>query len=181
MFFPRNSFVTNITLTHTDDPRVESVGAPAGNDHIVCYGSSQTATTVTWHNSSGVRLEECGGRCGDCGGRCVRNGGVGVDKLGLRRTDIHMYTDSPAYVNQDLECRMFGIDGTSAFIGVYLTDGGKLGTSTQWQIALYKIFMVLLVISSVHIYVYSSLSGLNCAKSRNCQVKLHKYNPAVTD
>ena len=126
VFFPRNSFVTNTTLTHTNSPRGHSPGAPRGNDHIVCYGSSQHATTVTWHNSSGVRLEDCGGDCRDCGGRCVRNGGVGVDRPHLRRTDIHMYTDSPAYVNQDLECRVFGSGGTSAFIGVYLKDGGKL-------------------------------------------------------
>ena len=181
VFFPNNSFVTNTTLTHTNKPRGHSPGAPHGNDHIACYGSSQTATTLTWHNSSGVRLEDCGGRCRDCGGRCVHNGGIGVDKPDLRITDIHMYTDSPAYVNQDLECQMFGIGGTSAFIGVYLKDGGKFDNNTQWQIALYKIIMVLLVISFVHIYIYSSLSGLNCAKSSNCQVKLHKYNPAATD
>ena len=129
VFFPNNSFVTNTTLTHTNSPR--TTGGATGNDHIVCYGSSQTTTTVTWHNSSGVRLEDCGGRCSDCGGRCVRNGGVGVDKPHLRRTDIHMYTDSPAYVNQDLECRMFGIGGISAFIGVYLKDGGKLLPATM--------------------------------------------------
>ena len=82
-----------------------------------------------------MRLEDCGGRCGDCGGRCVRNGGVGVDKPHLKRTDIHMYTDSPAYVNQDLECRVFGIGGQSVFIGVYLKDGGKFDTSTdEWEI-----------------------------------------------
>ena len=127
VFFPNNSFVTNTTLTHTNSPRTS--GDATGNDHIVCSGSSQTATTVTWHNSSGVRLEDCGGRCGDCGPKCVHNGGVGVDKPHLRRTDIHMYTDSSAYVNQDLECRMFGIGGTSAFIGVYLKEGGKFGTS----------------------------------------------------
>ena len=72
-----------------------------------------------------MRLEDCGEPCRDCGGRCVRNGGVGVDRPHLRRTNIHMYTNSSAYVNQDLECRMFGIGGTSAFIGVYLKDGRK--------------------------------------------------------
>ena len=127
VYFPRNSFVTNTTLTQTNSPRTS--GGATGNDHIVCYGSSQTATTVTWHSSSGVRLEDCGEHCRDCGDRCVRNGGVGVDKPDLRRTDIHMYTDSTAYVNQDLECRVFGTGGTSAFIGVYLKDGGKFGTS----------------------------------------------------
>ena len=137
VFFPNNSFVTNTTLTHTNSPRTS--GDATGNDHIVCSGSSQTATTVTWHNSSGVRLEDCGGRCGDCGGRCVRNRGVGVDKPHLRRTDIHMFTDSPAYVNQDLECRMFGIDGTSAFIGVYLKDGG------EWQTAPHYVYTKWLV------------------------------------
>ena len=121
MFFPRNSFVTNTLLTHTNNPR----GGDKGNDHIVCYGSSQTTITVTWYNSNGVMLEDCGEPCRDCGPKCVRNGGVGVDKPHLRRTDIHMYTDSPAYVNQDLECQMFGIGGRSAFIGVYLKDGGK--------------------------------------------------------
>ena len=74
-----------------------------------------------------MRLEDCGvvNLCRDCGPKCLRNGGVGVDKPHLRCTDIHMYTNSPAYVNQDLECRMFGIGGTSAFIGVYLKDGGE--------------------------------------------------------
>ena len=120
VFFPRNSFVTNTTLTHTNSPRGHSPGAPRGNDHIACYGSR-----VTWHNSSGVRLEDCREPCRDCGPRCVRNGGVGVDKPYLRRNQIHMYTDSTAYVNQDLECRLFDGHGPSAFIGVYLKDGGK--------------------------------------------------------
>ena len=135
VFFPNNSFVTNTTLTHTNSPRMDR-GA-TGNDHIVCYGSNQFATTVTWHNSSGVRLEDCGGRCRDCGDICVGNGGVGVDKPDLRMTHIHMYTNSPAYVNQDLECQIFGIGGKSAFIGVYLKDGGKFGTSNhEWLITL---------------------------------------------
>ena len=132
VFFPKNSFVTNTTLTHTNSPRGHSPGSPHGNDHIVCHGSSQNATTVTWHNSNGVRLEDCGGRCGDCGPKCVHNGGVGVDRPHLRRTDIHMYTDSPAYVNQDLECRVFGIGGTSAFIGVYLKDGRECQTAPHY-------------------------------------------------
>ena len=126
MFFPNNSFVTNTTLTHTNSPRGPE-GHLRGNDHIVCYGSSQIATTVTWHNSSGVRLEDCGEPCRDCGDRCARNGGVGVDKPLIRHTNIHMYTNSTAYVNQDLECRVYGPGGRSAFIGVYLKDGGKFG------------------------------------------------------
>ena len=125
VFFPNNSFVTNTTLTHTNSPRGQTEGVVHGNDHIVCYSSYRGATTVSWHNSSGVRLEDWGRRCADCGSKCVRNGGVGVDKPHLRHTDVHMYTDSPAYVNQDLECRVFGIDGQSAFIGVYLKDGGE--------------------------------------------------------
>ena len=137
VFFPNNSFVTNTTLTHTNSPR--TAGGATGNDHIVCYGSSQTTTTVTWHNSSGVRLKDCGGRCRGCGPKCVLNGGVGVDKPDLRRIDIHMYTDSPAHVNQDLECRVFGIGGTSAFIGVYLKEGGECQTAphhvyTKWLV-----------------------------------------------
>ena len=143
MFFPNNSFVTNTTLTHTNSPRTD--GGATGNDHIVCYGSSQTATTVTWHNSNGVRLEDCGGRwgvvnlCRDCGPRCLRNGGVGVDMPLVRHTHIHMYTDSPAYVNQDLECQMFGTVSPSAFIGVYLKDGGECQTApcyvyTKWLV-----------------------------------------------
>ena len=35
------------------------------------------------------------------------------------QTDIHMYTNIPAYVNQDLECRVSG--GKSAFIGMHKT------------------------------------------------------------
>ena len=87
---------------------------------------------MTWHNSNGVRLEDCGGRCSDCGGRCVHNGGVGLDRPLIRHTHIHMYTNSPAYVNQDLECRMFGPGGPSAFIGVYLKDGGEYQTAPHY-------------------------------------------------
>ena len=128
VFFPNNSFVTNTTLTHTNSPRGKSVGAPRGNAHIVCYGSYRRhATTVTWHNSSGVRLIDCGARCEDCGDNCVHNGGVAVDRPCLRHTHIHMYTDSAAYVNQDLECKLFAGHGPTAFIGVYLKDGGESG------------------------------------------------------
>ena len=124
MFFPRNSFVTNTTLTRTNSPR-QNVGVP-GNDHIVCYGGSTQAAQVTWHSSSGGLLEACPRLCGDCGGRCEGNGGVGVDPPLNGHTDIHMYTNSTAYENQDLECRVSG--GQSAFIGVYLKDGGECGT-----------------------------------------------------
>ena len=87
LFFPRNSFVTNTTLTHTDSPRTE--GGAVGNDHIACYGGDPQAAQVTWHNSGG-QLHECRdvvgpnnaigpAPCGDCGGRCVANGAVGQD------------------------------------------------------------------------------------------------------
>ena len=134
MFFPTNSFITNTTLTHTNNPRGQSDGHALGNDHIVCYVRSPDTTTVTWHNSSGVRLEDCGEPCRDCGPKCVRNGGIGVDKPHLRRTNIHMYTNSTAYVNQDLECRVFDGHGPSAFIGVYLKDGGKSDILTPYSL-----------------------------------------------
>ena len=121
VFFPRNSFVTNTTLTHTDSPRSITGGA-VGNDHIVCYGGS-TSPQVTWHNSGGEQLEACAAPCNDCGGRCIRNGAVGLDPRDGTHTDIHMYTDSPSYVNQDLECQVSS--GQSAFIGVYLKEGGE--------------------------------------------------------
>ena len=123
VFFPNNSFVTNTTLTHTNSPRGVQ-GAPCGNDHIVCLGENQHTTKVIWHNNGGA-LEECGQPCRDCGGRCVRNGGVGADPPLLRHTHIHMYTNSTAYVNQDLECRTFGLASLSIFIGMYLKDGGE--------------------------------------------------------
>ena len=128
VFFPRNSFVTNTSLSHTDNPRVQSPRAPAGNDHIACYGGDPQAAQVTWHNSGGGQLLECvdivgPAPCLDCGGHCQANGAVGQDGPVNGHTDIHMYTDSPAYVNQDLECRVSG--GQSAFIGVYLKNGGE--------------------------------------------------------
>ena len=119
VFFPNNSFVINTTLTHTNTPR------DGGNDHIVCYGTSQITTTVTWRNSSGERLEQCHQPCQGCGTKCRRNGGVGVDSSLLKHTHIHMYTNSSAYVNQDLGCRMFGSRGLSSFLRVYLKDGGE--------------------------------------------------------
>ena len=133
MFFPSNSFVTNTTLTRTNSPRIDR-GA-TGNDHIACYGGDPQAAQVTWHNSSGGQLLECRDNvnrsdvigpaaCLDCGGRCQANGAVGQDGPVNGHTDIHMYTDSPAYVNQDLECR--APNGLSAFIGVYLENGGEM-------------------------------------------------------
>ena len=132
VFFPRNSFVTNTTLTHTNSPRREGNQA-AGNDHIACYGGDPQAAQVAWHNSGG-QLLECldvvgpgstvePAPCRLCGGRCLANGAVGQDGPVNGSTDIHMYTNSPAYVNQDLECRVSG--GQSAFIGVYLRNGGE--------------------------------------------------------
>ena len=132
MFFPRNSFVTNTTLTHTNSPRMD--GGATGNDHIACYGGDPLAAQVTWHNNSGGQLLECRNDvgpgntvvpapCRDCGGRCQANGAVGQDGPVNGHTDIHMYTDARAYVNQDLVCRVPG--GQSAFIGVYLENGGE--------------------------------------------------------
>ena len=132
VIFPRNSFVTNTTLTDTNSPRMDR-GA-TGNDHIACYGGDPLAAQVTWHNNSGGELLECldnvgpnytlaPAPCRDCGPRCVANGAVGQDGPVNGSTDIHMYTTSSAYVNQDLECRVSG--GQSAFIGVYLENGGE--------------------------------------------------------
>ena len=122
VFFPRNSFVTNTTLTHTNIPR--QGGGAVGNNHIVCYGGFTSSLQVTWHNSGG-QLVACYAPCMDCGGRCRGNGGVGVDPQDDEHTDIHMYTDSTTYMNQDLECRVSS--GQSAFIGVYLINGGECG------------------------------------------------------
>ena len=122
VFFPRNSFVTNTTLTHTNSPRMD--GGATGKDHIACYGGDPQAEQVTWHNSNGGKLKDCGVPCGDCGGRCQGNGGIGVDRPLNGHTNIHMYTDSTTYVDQDLECRVSG--GQSAFIGVYLKNQGEL-------------------------------------------------------
>ena len=129
VFFPSNSFVTNTTLTRTNSPRQD--GGAIGNDHIACYGGSTQAAQVTWHNSSG-QLAEClndnkPSPCRDCGPLCRGNGGVGVDPPLNGSTDIHMYTNSTAYEDQDLECQVSG--GPSAFIGVYLKSGSKFVVS----------------------------------------------------
>ena len=124
-FFPRNSFVTNTTLTDTSTPRQCPGGTASGNDHIVCCGGNLQADQVPWYNNGGSRqLVACLGPCNDCGGRCIGNGGVGVDPPLTGQTHIHMYTNSPGYVNQDLECR--APNGLSAFIGVYLESGGEM-------------------------------------------------------
>ena len=132
VFFPRNSFVTNTTLTHTNTPRDRFPNTGIGNDHIACYGGDPQAAQVTWHGSSGGALAHCLGRsrqpvpCEGCGGTCERNGAVGVDPSLNGHTSIYLFRDDPNYVNQGLQCRVNG--GQSAFIGVYLINGGKLGT-----------------------------------------------------
>ena len=81
---------------------------------------------VKWYNSDGS-LEDCGEPCLGCGGKCGRNGGVGEDLPLNGHSDIHLFTTSSAYVNQDLECRVSG--GQSAFIGVYLQSGREFDIS----------------------------------------------------
>ena len=138
VFFPRNSFVTNTTLTQTNSPLKGDVSNPAnGNDHIVCYGGNPEAAQVAWHNTSGP-LTPCAGfdnpaRCQGCGTLCRYNAAVGLDPQLNGHTNIHIFNESPGYRNQDLECRVTG--GLSAFIGVYLVDGGRYCnscTSVRW-------------------------------------------------
>ena len=125
VFFPRNSFVTNTTLTHTNSPRIGIDANPAdGNDHIVCYGGNPEAAQVVWRNTRGP-LTPCGGpSCTGCGPPCHNNSAAGLDSPRNGRADIHLYTESPHYRNQDLECQINITGGPSAFIGVYLTNGG---------------------------------------------------------
>ena len=132
MFLPRNSFVTNTTLTHTNTPRKDMNIDPAvGSDHIVCYGGDDPTLLVTWHSITG-RLVACATPCMACGSICQGNGAVGVDAQVQTHTDIHMYTDSTAYVNQDLECRVSDrLPIKSAFIGVYLINGGECCVSYE--------------------------------------------------
>ena len=124
VFFPNNSFVTNTTLTNTNTPRSD------GEDHIACYGGDPQGAQVTWHNSSGP-LQVCmygteqPVRCESCGPTCQSNGGVGVDPPLNGSTDIHVYTGSDNYVNQNLECQVNASGGQSAFIGVYLRGGSE--------------------------------------------------------
>ena len=123
VFFPRNSFVTNTTLTDTNNPRRGTFAI--GDDHIVCYSGNLQTGQVPWYNNGGTRqLLACPVPCTDCGSLCRGNGGVGVDPPLNGQTDIHMFTNVASYVNQDLECR--APNGLSAFIGVYLGSGGEL-------------------------------------------------------
>ena len=124
VFFPKNSFVTSTTLTTTtNNPRPSG-----GNDHIACYGGDPNAAQVTWHNSSGplvVCRDGDGPRtCEGCGPSCQRNGAVSVDAPLNGRTNIHFFLALQAYKNQVLQCRVNVPGGQSAFIGVYLKDGG---------------------------------------------------------
>ena len=98
VFFPRNSFVTNTTLTHTNTPRNKFPSTGIGNDHIACYGGDPQAAQVTWHNSSGGPLLLCisgtaSVACEGCGFTCERNGAVGVDPSLNGCTSIHLFTD----------------------------------------------------------------------------------------
>ena len=130
VFFPRNSFVTNTTLTSTNTPRDSFPDTGIGNDHIACYGGDPQAAQVTWHNSGGGPLELCLSGppnpqpipCIGCGASCERNGAVGVDPSLNGHTSIYLFTDDPNYVNQDLQCRVNV--GQSAFIGVYVMNEG---------------------------------------------------------
>ena len=123
-FFPRNSFITNTTLTHTNSPR----GGNTGNDHIACYGGDPQAKQISWHNNDS-QLTACKSKdqlskCETCGYLCKANGAVGVDPPLNGNTDIYIYISSGKYYNQDLKCQVAG--GKSAFIGVYLKDGGEI-------------------------------------------------------
>ena len=132
VFFPRNSFVTNTTLTHTNNPLDSFPDRGIGNDHIACYGGDPQAAQVTWHNSSGGALAHCIHEgtpvpCEGCGPTCENNGAVGVDPSLNGHTSIHLFTVNSNYVNQDLQCQVNG--GQSAFIGVYvMSEGGFRST-----------------------------------------------------
>ena len=128
VLFPKNSFVTNTTLTSTTN----NLRPPGGNDHIACYGGDPQAAQVTWHDSSGGPLTVCNLNgvpiaCTVCGPSCQRNGAVGVDPPLNGRTSIHFFLTltRDAYKNQVLQCRVNVPGGQSAFIGVYLVGGGE--------------------------------------------------------
>ena len=134
VFFPRNSFVANTTLTRTDTLRDVFPDMGIGNDHIACYGGDPQAAQVTWHDSSGGALGVCRDGpngppipCEACGPICENNGGVGVDPPLNGHTSIHLFTDDPNYVNQDLQCRVIG--DQSALIGVYLRNEGGFSST----------------------------------------------------
>ena len=124
VFFPNNSFVTNSTLTNT----ANNLRPSGGNDHIACYGGDPNAAQVTWHNTSGplvvCRILMTFIACAGCGPSCQRNGAVGVDVPLNGSTSIHFFLSLQAYKNQDLQCQVNVTGGQSAFIGVYLKDGG---------------------------------------------------------
>ena len=125
VFFPNNSFVTNTTLTTTTN----NLRPPGGNDHIACYGRNPQAAQVTWHNSSRA-LVVCNFNgspvdCKGCGPSCQGNGAVGVNAPLNGRTSIHFFLTLQSYKNQVLQCRVSVSGGQSAFIGVYLKDGGE--------------------------------------------------------
>ena len=56
--------------------------------------------------------------CETCGPVCIENGGVGVDPPLNGSTDMHMYTGSGDYMNQELICKISG--DHLALIGVFL-------------------------------------------------------------
>ena len=101
-----------------------------GNDHIACYGGGPQGPQVTWHNGGGP-LKGCKNVegnllcCEKCGPICIENGGVGVDPPLNGSTDMHMYTGSGDYMNQELICKISG--GHLALIGVFLKliNGGE--------------------------------------------------------
>ena len=97
VFFPRSSFVTNTTLTHTNSPPTYN-GVATSHNHIVCYGGDTTMAQVKWHNSNGP-LEDCGAPCQACGGKCKRNGGVGEDQPVNGRSDIHLFNTSLTHLH----------------------------------------------------------------------------------
>ena len=130
MFFPKNSFVTDATLTNTNTPI--RFGSDIGRDHIACYGGDPQAPQVTWHNSSGGALAPCKAGsmnvpCVGCGPVCEDNGAVGVNPSLNGHTSIHLFTNDGNYVNQDLQCRVNGVQ--SALIGVYLMNGGGFSST----------------------------------------------------
>ena len=119
-FFPRNSFITNATLV--DESRLNTIGT------VRCYGGNPTEFDVAWFRNASSRLGRCPNTCGSiCATRCQSNGVVQYDASYPNVAVIHVLTEASArdinnYINQDLECRV--TNGSSAFLGVYLRDGG---------------------------------------------------------
>ena len=128
VFFPNNSFVTNTTLTHTNTPPT------GGNDHLACHGAQ-----VKWYNRR-QQLRECTSkgfatRCELCGSICIENS--------MGHANIHIFTGSSGYMNQELLCRVSS--GQSAFIGVFLKNGGG--------------YMIWFVLYNTHIHSYVHCLG----------------------